>query len=258
MTGGSGGAALKKEGKKTVEAARRLAGLSQTAVDLVQQGKGTPQDTVALANALLRVRGEESSPADVRSRVLFDHNIGLDCSGRTSQSYLDALERTAREAHFQRTADEGLYNLSGRGYTSIPLGEARAGDIVVLGPPPNDPMWGHRAIVYDQREPTKKDMLMLESQTAKDFAADGHILVFELDSSWSAGPQPEDAYKGGEKRKTFLYNESTKKWAQAYSFQTTDSTTHQTKTHWYVDVEAVQEKIYGGHPIEGIYRLKGD
>src|ERR1035441_9032384 len=67
-------------------------GLSQTAVDLVQQGKGTPQDTVALANALLRVRGEESSPADVRSRVLFDHNIGLDCSGRTSQSYLDALE----------------------------------------------------------------------------------------------------------------------------------------------------------------------
>jgi hypothetical protein len=219
------------------------AGLSSTALARVHCGRGTPDEIHRLTQALI-----DASPRDTKwdpyavRQLMFDNAIGLDCAGYTQQAYLYATSRTAAQAGFDTLTNESLSGLSGRGYArTAAIADVRPGDIIVFHPPPQfrgEP--GHRAIVYDQRVATVDDMkTLLSSAQGQHFAVGGPIRVLEMDSSYGSGGT---STAGGVQRQAWLYNERTRQWATLNGSGSR------------IEVAA---SLYW-HPLEGIYRKKGD
>ncbi len=226
------------------QAVARL-GLPQDTVDRIHAGRGTPDEIHRLTQALIDGQPADRSwtPVDVR-RLMVDHMIGLDCAGYAQQAYLHATGRTATEAGLGAITLENLSGLSGKGFAHVDdVAQLRPGDLVVFSPMPKaaqDP--GHRAIVYDQRPATVNDLqTLLSTGDGQAFALGGPVRVVEIDSSFGSGGF---ASKGGVERQTWLYNESTRGWAQ----EKLDGSS--------VHIEPAST-LYG-HPLEGFYRKKGD
>jgi hypothetical protein len=221
------------------------AGLSNAALARVECGRGTPEEIHRLTQALIdsEPAGKTWTSLDVR-RLMFEHAIGLDCAGYTQQAYLSATGRTAAQAGLDAVTNESLSGLSHRGFQRVEaIADVRPGDLIVFDPPaeaPREP--GHRAIVYDQRVATADDMkTLLSSREGQAFAVGGRVRVLEMDSSYGCGG---DFKEGGVQRQTWLYNESTGRWAQETLSGPRSSVVTAATLYW--------------HPLEGIYRKKGD
>jgi hypothetical protein len=106
------------------------------------------------------------------------------------------------KAGFRSIVNEDLSKLGTQGYRRVQIGDARPGDVVVLGPPPRQ--WvGHRAIVAEVRAATPNEVDHVKSvlgDRAKT-AATGNVQVYAVDSSWGDYGDPKE---GGVKRETWL------------------------------------------------------
>jgi hypothetical protein len=221
------------------------AGLSSAALARVQAARGTPEEIHRLTQALIDAQppGTVFTSLSVR-QLMFDHAIGIDCAGYVQQAYLLARGRTAVEAGFTSILNERLSGLAYRGYQRIEaVADLRPGDLIVLNHPPSEPHDpGHRAIVYDQRVATAADLrTLLASRRGQAFALGGPVRVLEMDSSYGSWGIPA---KGGVQRQTWLYNESTGRWAREIL---------EDKKPTLI----LKHNLYG-HPLEGFYRRKGD
>lgn len=191
----------------------------------VQFARGSPEEIRAVTQALIDDKALDDEPAagslEQRiQRMMFDYRIGTDCAGYVQQAYLFARGVGRRTAGFKTDiGNENLGNLAHQGYTQIAPSAALPGDLVVLDPPSKDQP-GHTIIVYSRREATADDKKELKEKLAAAclltsgssfLAAGATVYVFELDSSWGSGGDPEH---GGIQRRTFWYNPSgTPKWA---------------------------------------------
>lgn len=192
----------------------------QAALGQIRSGRGTPEQIRAIAQALIdqghAVAGEHGDPYSSVRQTMANHGIGIDCAGYVQQAYLSATGLDRMRARFGASENENLSHLERRGYERIDqLADVRPGDLVVLGAPPaipDDPHpVGHRAIVYDQRLATPADIeRLIRTPGAQPFVAGGPIRVFEVDSSWGDGGDPE---VGGVQRETWWYSESAREWA---------------------------------------------
>ena len=189
------------------------------------------------------------TPGDVR-RLMHLYSLCVDCAGYVQQAYLRAWGRTRAQANFSDILNEDLAGLSGRGYQKIiAVADVKPGDIVVLEDaspvPPGQPRpVGHRAIVYDQRVATDDDLVPLgnEPTSAQSFKQGGPIRALELDSSWGSGGYYAS---GGVQRRLFLFNESTRTWAN-------------TKWDEYVGWDVHISDMLYDHLLDGFCRRQGD
>ena len=223
-------------------AAAKNAHLPTETLNRIECGRGTPEEIRALTQSLLdhQPAGKAWDKTAVQS-LMFDHGIGIDCAGYVQQAYLLATGTTRLQANLGGATTEDLSGLARKGFSRIDDGsDVRPGDVVVLGPKhPEDPRdVGHRTIVFDQRLATAADMhgLVQSSEpAAREFSVGGPIRVFEVDSSWGSGGNPEI---GGVKRETWLYNESTKLWGYR---------------DWQDGTFTTGRAPYD-HPLDGFYR----
>lgn len=240
------------------------AGLSAAALNRVQQGRGTPDEIHRVTQAVIDQQPADTMlvdpdakvwlPLDVR-RLMHDRAIGIDCAGYVQQAYLRATGKRRDQMGFGTELYEGLFGLSQRGFARFStVADLRPGDIIVFTSTESHQP-GHRTIVYDQRLATDDDARpMLAAAGGPDFASGGPVRVLEMDSSYGSGG---DYFRGGVQRQTWLFNESSGKWAHLLLSRETspasqDTSPDQQPTLGYIGA------LYGqADLLEGFYRRRG-
>lgn len=220
----------------------------QAAVNRVVAGRGTPEDVRAVTQALID-RGHLGAidPANAQKAIQamqWKFGVGIDCAGYVQRAFLAArgLSGTASErAAFglqARVVDEGFGNIAQNPrFKSVPIADARVGDLMILGQPdPKDV--GHAMLVRSNAALSTSDQaaLGIPSGTFK-----GPVRKVEVDSSWGAG---NEGLGGGVQRRTFLYDESTGRWA---TFDPANKSISWSKTDGPYD-----------HPLTGVFRPKSE
>ena len=168
--------------------------------------------------------------------------IGLDCAGYTQQAFLAAHGVSREQAGFNPDLrNEGLFNLAENGgFSQVKPEKARAGDILALGPPPTENA-GHRVIVYERHDITQAEVNVLRG-TSADLARlrSGRVSVFEVDSSWGSGGDPQS---GGVLRQKWIYDAASRRWGQIAGSQ--------------VAFTITGLPYDGLHPLLGVYHFRG-
>jgi hypothetical protein len=237
------------------------AGISDTVLGRMQEGRGTPDEIRALVQALVNSQPSNMTlintasnawlPLDVR-QIMHGNAIGLDCAGYVQQAYLRATGRTRDQLGWNTLDNEGLFTLSANGFRKFSkVGDLRAGDIIVFnatkaGQP------GHRTIVFDQRLATGSDKGALASATnAQTFSVSGDMRVVEMDSSYGSYG---DFHLGGVQRQMWFFNGT--KWAHLMRLEQELSPRLGSRSLPLLDV---QDGLYGpGDKVEGFYRFRAD
>ncbi len=223
------------------------------AIDAVVWGRGTPEQCAQVAQALLDaawVPTAQLGPEKLRG-VLESYGIGLDCAGYAQQAAMKAVGldpmKPADRAKFGFAPYIGNESMAGvptsSKFTKITPADAKPGDIVSLGPPAYENI-GHSLVVASNKElsETQKTKLLAANPPDKngpgnDFVAGaGPLRAIQVDSSWGGGV--------GVARVTWLYDESTKKWATLAG-----------KNGDIVIPSTNPDGPYN-HPLKGIFRSK--
>jgi len=188
-------------------------------------GGPTASELRSVTQALIDAGMLPSGPGSVQARIKtmqWQHGIGIDCTdyviggamaanGKTRAQieipYGDAtLPMTASDYFLSADANPHLVRTDAR--------HAKTGDVFCLTPTPPETI-GHRAVVYANK--TLDDSRIAElahehGSIVSRFAQGGPVHAIEVDASWGAGPH--GGSWGGVRRDTWLYNESTKQWAE--------------------------------------------
>jgi len=237
------------------------AGISQTALDRVQQARGTPDEIHALTQALIDLQPDGmavddpvtsvSQPDDVR-KLMHQHAIGIDCAGYVQQAYLLATGRTRAQVGFvPNILNEALFVLPQRGFARFTsVAALRPGDIIEFNSPPDSDEPGHRTIVFDQRVATDDHMnAILAADRGPDFVGKATVRVLEMDSSYGSGGY----YRaGGVQRQTWIFNETSQQWAYLHLVDAWD--TGSDPKRWAVDRIGA---LYAPDVLDGFYRRRG-
>jgi hypothetical protein len=218
----------------------RAAGIPDPVVGRVQAGRGTTEEVRRLTQMLIdqgKLSPDMAKPLQARIRdLMWTYCIGMDCAGFAQQAYLAAHGIDRARARFKGVLDENLTNppLDKRGYVRLEPSQLRAGDLLILDPPPDESV-GHALVVRDQYQMRAYEIsgLLNDYPPAESFVVGGPVRVIEVQSSWGAGGV---AQNGGVKREVWLYNEETKLWADVVGGQL-----------------RVGSSPYG-HPMNGMYR----
>jgi hypothetical protein len=188
------------------EGYRKLAGT----VGAVVAGKGSPDALKRVTQALIDspvYRGYATQPPEVGiRRMMWDHGVGMDCSGYTHHAFLASRAAASSRYGLNDALDSRIQQPPAAVFRNVSPLEARSGDFMRLGPGGNQ----HKVIVYDRHDLHPGDDQHTRIAQKLGSAPNARIVVFEVDSSWGAGGVPEN---GGVGRKTWAYDESTKRWA---------------------------------------------
>jgi hypothetical protein len=220
----------------------------QDEVGRATAGRGTPEDVRKLTQALID-RGhlgpvDPKDPSAAIQAMQWKYGIGVDCSGYVQRAFFAIRGQTGTASERAalglkgRAVDENFSGLpTNPKFKSVSIASARAGDVMVLGPPTIDEA-GHKVLV-------RSNTIMTDGELARMGAPKGlftgPVRKLEVDSSWGAG---SSGTGGGVQRRTWLYDETTKKWA---SF---DAETNHI-------IFSTMSGPYD-HPLVGIYRPKGE
>jgi hypothetical protein len=208
-----------KETDPVLKAIGASVGLSPGTVDAIKAGRGTPGQVQTITQALLDANklplAKPGEPIDVRvRRMMSDHGVGFDCAGFTQQAFLAAHATTRAQVGFDpQIMNENLSNLSSRHFSSVAPEDARAGDVIVLGPrDPSSHEPGHRLIVFDRHDATPEELARYCAKgSGAVLAAHGRVTVMTVDSSFGASGNPA---QGGVQRQTWLYDPVSGRWGK--------------------------------------------
>ncbi|MGD0530536.1 MAG: hypothetical protein ABSE49_35710 [Polyangiaceae bacterium] len=223
------------------------AGIGPGGLVALYYGHGTPQQVRAVTQGLLdagKLPVGDGKPTSVANRVrqmMCDYGLGFDCAGYTQQAFLVAQGVTRAQVGFANPTNEGLSALGPPHFQRVAApGDARPGDLVVLGPPDGETV-GHRAIIAERHDLGAGELQRLGcSPTVRAMLAAGHVTVFSVDSSWGSGADPS---LGGVQRHTWLYDATTGLWGTVGAGEG--------------GVVRLSDRPYSDHPLEGIYRYAG-
>ncbi|GMV13694.1 MAG: hypothetical protein HS104_34835 [Polyangiaceae bacterium] len=216
----------------------------------VTSGKGTPNEVRTLTQALIDrgaagafVTGSEE--AAIR-KMMWEHGIGMDCSGYVFQAFLSVRANAAGTPASPSTYSVGSlerHQLPSPGLRRVLPSEARAGDLFILSGNP-----GHKTIVHSNREVVTTDRKLnvsgrvIPETFLRAGFPDGYpatLRVFEVDSSWGAGEagHPE----AGVKRELWVQNQANGLWG-----------------YWNNDGAFRVSAGPYDHAIDGVYRGKDE
>jgi hypothetical protein len=209
----------------------------------IKVGRGTPQQLQVLAQGLID-RGKLPPPdgtTTLHDRVrtmMCNYGLGLDCAGYVQQAALAANGITRAQAGFGSMLNEDLSHPSPAKFARVSPGEARAGDVIALGPPPYERS-GHRLIVYDRHDASPEELAKYCGSGEGTAIAKGRVSVLQVDSSFGSGGLPT---RGGVGRQTWLYDAASNQWGQVLDGSSGPK------------VHITGLPYDGQHPLLGIYR----
>jgi len=217
-------------------------------VDAMRGGRATPEEIHRVTQALIDA-GRLPPPdgkLDLAGRVrtmMCNYGLGLDCAAYTQQAFLASRDLSRSQTQLHTLVNEDLSNLAGRGFARVNGDDARAGDVVVLGPPVGGQPPGHTAIVRDTYYATADELkaLVNKNPEAKSFDP-ARVKKIVVDSSWGNSAK---ALEGGVERHT---------WWHAWSH---DQSTGKDVERWVTEDKGdvyVTDHPYLNHPLDGIYR----
>jgi hypothetical protein len=213
-------------------------------VGSVISGKGTPEQVRRVTQALIESKAfakySNSAPETAVRQMMWDHGVGLDCSGYVHHAFL--ASRGARANYLGDPLQSGLQSLPGNpAFRRIQPGEARSGDVMVLAPTGGS---GHKVIVFDRHQPSPGSDLHRAVSRELGSKPDARIVVYEVDSSWGANGQP---HQGGVKRESWAYDESTQRWAKLVAGE---------RGNWHAF--ASRKSGPYDHDLQGIFRPRNE
>ncbi|MCI0414619.1 hypothetical protein L0222_17720 [bacterium] len=224
------------------------------AVRFTAAGKPSADQVKMVTDALIKSGEFEKAKAkhpglsdsETIRMMQWNHGIGIDCAGYVSQAFVEVHGATRGKFKLQSVSDENLMYLKGNpNFTQVKPADVRPGDLIALDPPTKGDV-GHTALVRDHHIATTAEQNGLTDLGAQKFSKDGDkIHVYEVDASWSAGP--DGSLKGGLVRKTWLFNEDTGKWAL---------TRPDGKGGLEINTSSMNGPYH--HPMNGIFRPKGE
>jgi hypothetical protein len=180
----------------------------------VISGKGSPEAlrrvTQALIDSPVHARYATAPPEPGIRRMMWDHGIGMDCSGYTHHAFLASRRAPASRYALGAASQSGVQQPSSAVFRRVSPLEARSGDFVRLGPARNQ----HKVIIYDRRELPPGDQLRAHIASKLGSAPNARLILFQVDSSWGADGNPE---RGGVARRVWAYDDSTQRWATLFS-----------------------------------------
>jgi cell wall-associated NlpC family hydrolase len=173
-------------------------------------GKGSPEALKRVTQALIDspafARYRTQPPEAGIRRMMWDHGLGMDCSGYVHHAFLASRNAPASRYGLNTAVQSGIQRPPAALFRNVSPRDARPGDVMRLGPPNNQ----HKVIVVDRRELQPSDELHARIGAELGSAPGARLLVFEVDSSWGAGGKPEN---GGVGRRVWAYDDGTKRWA---------------------------------------------
>jgi hypothetical protein len=227
-------------------------GIGTQSVREIQVGRGTPSQVHALTQALLDAgklppaAKDESTSVRVR-RMMCDYGIGLDCAGYSQQALLAAHGITRAQVGLDHdVTNESLSNLSRAHFARVAPEDARAGDVLALGPPRGDTV-GHRLVVFERHEASAEELQRYRAVSQGGSLGTGRVTVLSVDSSFGSNGDPA---QGGVQRQTWLYDG--KQWGTVIPAQV-DGQGNMTPER--VRVHALPYD--GHHPLIGVFHYRG-
>ena len=182
-------------------------------VEDAHAGRGAPATVTRLTQELIDTGHlpRDGRPLAERVRTMMvDHGLGFDCAGYVQQAFLGAHGVTRAQAHFATVMNESLSNLPARGFTKVAPEGARPGDVIALDPAKGE-LVGHRLVVYSCA-PVSSEETARANALGASMPSPGKVFEIKVDSSFGSGGNPA---VGGVQRRTWLYDTSTRQWAEA-------------------------------------------
>jgi hypothetical protein len=230
----------------TLRAVANRIGMPDSAVALVKQGRGSPDQVRQLTQGLIDAGClPPPSRGSLGTRIrqmMFDFGVGFDCAGYVRQAF-SAAHPTAAVA-WRSASNEDLSGLGQRGLTRTTVDDARPGDVLVLKPPAPR-QYGHTAVIYDSRGPTVADRKRLDDAAKKtasgaiaEVAGSAALHILIVDSSFGSFGT---ARRGGVERQMWVHDQVSGRWL---SLEADDEADH----------VSLSEVFPYGHPVDGGYR----
>jgi hypothetical protein len=236
------------DGPPLVKALNPVTPALTAAVNHVISGRGTPEE-VRLVTQTLIDRGKLGAvsaghEAEAIQAMQWKYGIGIDCAGYVQRAFFAARGQSGTPAEraalglSAHAVDEGFSGLpTNPKFRSVPVADARAGDILLLGPPEPGSV-GHVVLVHSNTTLSAMDTAKMGIAPG---TLTGPVRRIEVDSSWGAG---ESGTHGGVQRRTWLFDGGTGRWA---SWDPAKKT-----------LDFSSEKGPYDHPLTGIYRPKAE
>jgi hypothetical protein len=189
----------------------------------------------------------DALPQRIR-RMQWEWGIGFDCAGYAQQAMLAANPgTTTAKLGLKERVNEDLSSLgTNRAFSTIGPESARPGDVVTLENPADV---GHIGVVSSRAaiDPARaKELGVAMGATCKAFLAGvGPFHELVIDSSWGAGADGD--WCGGVRQETWLYDQSSKRWACMRP-------DHGTTGAWRLE----PSEGPCGEKLQGFYRPKAD
>ncbi|MCL4751877.1 MAG: hypothetical protein KJ015_17075 [Myxococcales bacterium] len=211
-------------------------------VGYVTAGKGTPDQVRRVTQAIIDspVGGRyPTTEAGIR-QLMWDHGIGMDCSGYVHHAFL-AVRGGASRFGLGDALTSGLQSPSGSVFQRVHPRSAHPGDVILLTNGSDGT--GHKVIVYARHEvPRGTEMHDRLARALGTGASRFHLL--EVDSSWGAGGRAD---RGGVERRVWAFDEVTQRWA---------SLEKDSRGQWHAF--ASEKAGPYDHDLGGIYRPRAE
>ncbi|MEZ4230355.1 MAG: hypothetical protein R3B89_14375 [Polyangiaceae bacterium] len=186
----------------------------RTAIRLTATGKAEPRMLVTVTQALIDAGAhhEFGEGASAVRKMMWKYGIGVDCSGYCRRAFLASRgvsEASGRARYGIGRSVDGFDPDQLRAFRRVkPLG-VRAGDMGKLGTGRDT----HKVIVasHDVFPTTQRSVDVPGHGTLPAaFRGQGRVHVYQVDSSWGAGPHGNP--HGGVGRRVWVYSESSGLW----------------------------------------------
>jgi hypothetical protein len=172
----------------------------------------------------------------------WDHGVGIDCAGYVQQAFMAVHKGNRASFGFREFGNEDLMSLKGnKHFNKVNPQDVKPGDLIALDKPQGESV-GHTVLVRDHHQMTPAEMSKYKDTNGFMKAGD-KIHIYEIDGSFGGGSRGEH---GGLVRKTWMYNERTKQWAEPGMDENGND----------VYEMSIENGPYN-HPMNGIYRPTG-
>ncbi|MCA9599293.1 MAG: hypothetical protein KC776_38560 [Myxococcales bacterium] len=177
---------------------------------LVTSGKGTPEQIRRVTQAVIDSPAGARYPATEAGvrQLMWDHGIGMDCSGYVHHAFLAARGAPAARYGLGDVLASGLQAPSPRTFRRVDPADAKAGDVMVLTGGSDGT--GHKVIVFDRHAVPQKTAMHQRIARALGDSPNSRFVILECDSAWGAGGE---ASRGGVERHAWAYDAGSGRWA---------------------------------------------